>query len=424
MIVSKINHMTRMGNDDPLKSMLKAATREDLIELLLKIAGDNLTMRRHCIDYLKETVKVDPSIHRSAESSAALALWYEVEPELSELDEYGGADYDTIDAVDEGLHQLTEVLEELTLDEQDKEDLLDEVISFIKSGNAGMDDSLYDIAYASCKNDGDLRELAKRFENLDQHWPIEHARRIYRRIGDNKQYLKLRNKHLRYGMDYYDLVAFYWETGEKIKAVETARKGMKLAEGRMDELRMFLADRAKEDGDREAYLDYIFAQRTDYLTLSSYKELEKECRKEEWVKYEGKIIDLLEKNFNIQAVKIHMYRKEYDMALRYFKSPFRLTYRIFGESELFSIAKRLEVLYPEEILAFYRSSVGNVNVSASRKIYAQNALAIMRVRRVLVEVMKRPEEWKTYALKIKSNNAKRRAFQEEFARVIPDWDSL
>jgi tetratricopeptide (TPR) repeat protein len=312
----------------------------------------------------------------------------------------------------------------LTLDEEDREDLLDEVISYIKSGNAGMDDILYDIAYATCKNDGDLRELAKRFENLDQHWPLEHARQIYRRIGDRKQYLELRNKRLHYGMDYYDLVAFYWENGEKIKAVETARKGMELAEGRMDELRIFLADRAKEDGDREAYLDYIFAQRTDYLTLSSYKELEKECRKGEWVKYEGKIIDLLEKNFNIQAVKIYMYRKEYDMALRYFKSPFRSTYRIFGESELFSIAKRLEVLYPEEILAFYRSSVGNVNVSASRKIYAQNALAIMRVRRVLVEVMKRPEEWKTYALKIKSNNAKRPAFQEEFTRVIPDWDSL
>lgn len=416
--------MKRIGNDDPLKSMLKAATRADLIALLLEIAGENLTIRRHCIDYLKGTVKIDLSTHRSAESSAALTLWYEVEPELSELDEYGGADYDTIDAVDEVLHQLMEVLEELTLDEEDREDLLDEVISYIKSGNAGMDDNLYDIAYATCKNDGDLRELAKRFENLDQHWPLEHARQIYRRIGDRKQYLELRNKRLHYGMDYYDLVAFYWENGEKIKAVETARKGMELAEGRMDELRMFLADRAKEDGDREAYLEYIFAQRTDYLTLSSYKELEKECRKGEWEKYEGKIIDLLEKNFNIQAVKIYMYRKEYEMALRYFKPPFRSTYHIFGESELFSISKRLEVLFPEEILAFYRSSVGNLNVSASRKIYAQNALGIMRVRRILVEVMKRPEEWKAYALKIKSNNAKRPAFQEEFARVIPDWDSI
>jgi len=392
--------------------------------LLLEIAGENLTIRRHCIDYLKGTVKIDLSTHRSAESSAALTLWYEVEPELSELDEYGGADYDTIDAVDAVLHQLMEVLEELTLDEEDREDLLDEVISYIKSGNAGMDDNLYDIAYATCKNDGDLRELAKRFENLDQHWPLEHARQIYRRIGDRKQYLELRNKRLHYGMDYYDLVAFYWENGEKIKAVETARKGMELAEGRMDELRMFLADRAKEDGDREAYLEYIFAQRTDYLTLSSYKELEKECRKGEWEKYEGKIIDLLEKNFNIQAVKIYMYRKEYEMALRYFKPPFRSTYHIFGESELFSISKRLEVLFPEEILAFYRSSVGNLNVSASRKIYAQDALGIMRVRRVLVEVMKRPEEWKAYALKIKLNNAKRPAFQEEFARVIPDWDSI
>ena len=172
------------------------------------------------------------------------------------------------------------------------------------------------------------------------------------------------------------------------------------------------------------YLDYCFFQKTDRLTLSSYKEFEKECQKEEWDKYEGKIIDLLEKNFNIQAVKIYLYRKEYEKALRYFKPPFRSTYYYSGESEVFSVAKDLEKLYPEQILEFYKSSVGNLNVSASRKIYAQNAMAVMRIRRVLVEIMKKTDEWKKYAMQIKSNNANRPAFQNEFAKVIPDWNSL
>jgi hypothetical protein len=38
--------------------------------------------------------------------------------------------------------------------------------------------------------------------------------------------------------------------------------------------------------------------------------------------------------------------------------------------------------------------------------------------------MKRIDEWKKYAVPIKSNNANRPAFQDEFARVIPDWKSL
>ena len=413
-----------IGNKDPLISMLNTASKKDLIELLKEITKDNLSIRRSCIDSLKGKVTLSPSVRNSAESSSALTLWYEIEPELSELDEYGGGDYSMMDDVGNGLYQLVEILKEVTLVEEDRGELLDEVFSYIKSGNAGMDDSLYDIAYATCKNDGDLSELAKRFEELKQDWPIDHARRIYRRLGNHKKYLELRYEKMHYGGDYYDLASFYWENGEKKKAIDTAQKGMKHAEGRMDELRMFLAERAKEDGDRETYVDYYFSQKSDRLTLSSYKEFEKECRKEEWEKYEARIIDLLEKNLDIQAVKIYLYREEYEKALRYFKSPSRSTYHYLGQSEVFSVAKELEVLYPEQILEFYKSSVGNLYVSTSRKIYAQNAVAVMRVRRVLVDVMKRIDEWKKYAVPIKSHNVNRPAFQDEFSRVIPDWRSL
>ena len=411
-------------NKDPLINMFNAASKDDLVKLLKKLTEDDLAIRRICIDNLKEKVTVSSSVHNSAESSAALTLWYEIEPELSELNEYGGGDYSMMDDVGDGLYQLEETLQEVTLTNEDRDELLDEVLSYIKSGNSGMDDSLYDVAYATCKNDEDLSELAERFEKLNQDWPIEHARRIYRRIGNYKKYLELRLKKMHYGADYYDLASFYWENGEKKKAIDTAQKGMKQAEGRMDELRMFLAERAKEVGDRETYLDYYFSQKMDRLTLSSYKEFEKECREEEWKKYEARIIDLLEKYFNIQAVKIYLYRKEYEKALRYFKTPSQSNYYYFGQSEVFSVAKDLEELYPEQILEFYKSSVGNLNVSTSRKIYAQNAVAVMRIRRVLVEIMKKTDEWKKYATQIKLNNAGRPAFQDEFARIIPDWKSL
>ncbi len=411
-------------NKDPLISMLNAASKKDLIKLLKKLTEDDLSLRRICIDNLKGKVTVSSSVHNSAESSAALTLWYEIEPELSELDEYGGGDYSIMNDVGDGLYQIEKTLKEVVLTEEDRDELLNEVFSYIKSGNAGVDDSLYDVAYATCKNDEHLSELAERFEELKQDWPIDHARRIYRRIGNHKKFLELRFKKMLYGADYYDLASFYWENGEKKKAIDTAQKGMKLAEGRMHELRMFLAERAKEEGDRETYLDYYFSQKIDRLTLSSYKEFEQECLKEEWEKYEDRIIDLLEKDFNIQAVKIYLYRKEYEKALRYFKNPSRSTYHYIGPSEVFSVAKDLEELYPEQILEFYKSSVGNLNVSTSRKIYTQNAVAVMRVRRVLVEVMKRTDEWKKYAMPIKSNNSNRPAFQDEFARVIPDWKSL
>ena len=39
---------------------------------------------------------------------------------------------------------------------------------------------------------------------------------------------------MEYGMDYYDLATFYWETGEKDKALDIAIKGMKFGEGWMN----------------------------------------------------------------------------------------------------------------------------------------------------------------------------------------------
>ena len=409
-------------NEDPLISMLNAASKDDLIELIEALMGNDLSIRRICVNHLKEKVIVSSSVTADADASVALTLWHEVEPELSELDEYGGGDYKLMEDVGEGLYELYKKLKEVTLTDEDRYELLNEVMSYIESGNAGMDDSLYDIAYALCKNDESLKELAERFENLKRDWPIENARGIYRRIGEHKKYLELRLLEMKYGMDYYDLASYYWEIGEKSKAVDTAQKGMKFGQGRMDELKIFLAERAKEAGDRDTYLKYYFSQKTDSLTLSSYKEIKKECKKEEWEKYEPKLLKIMKKNFNIQAVKIHLYRQEYEAALQYFKKDRRLSY--YGSHEVFSVAEELENRYPEQILRFYKLFVGNLNTSATRKTYSENAVAVARVRRVIVDVMKKTDKWKKYALPIKLNNDRRPAFQDEFERVIPDWKGL
>ena len=414
--------MKNKKNNDPLISMLNAASKDDLIELIKELKGNALSIRRICIDFLKDKVTISSSVNAAARSSAALTLWHEVEPELSELDEYGGGDYSLMEDVGEGLYQLYKKLKEITLTDEDRDELLHKVMSYIESGNAGMDDSLYDIAYALCKTDDSLKDLAERFEALKRDWPIEHAKNIYRRIGEHKKYLELRLLKMKYGMDYYDLASYYWEIGEKSKAVDTAQRGMKLGRGRMDDLKIFLAERAKEAGDRDTYLEYYFSRKTDNLTLSSYKEIKNECKKEEWKRYEPKLLKIMKKNFNIQVVKIHLYRKEYKAALKYFEKNRRFSY--FSSHEVFSTAEELENRYPEQVLKFYKSCVGDLNVSTTRKTYSENAVAVVRIRRVLVDVMKETDKWEKYALPIKANNAKRPAFQNEFASIIPDWKSL
>jgi hypothetical protein len=38
--------------------------------------------------------------------------------------------------------------------------------------------------------------------------------------------------------------------------------------------------------------------------------------------------------------------------------------------------------------------------------------------------MQKPADWRKYVLPIKMNNMGRPAFQEEFAKVIPEWKKL
>ena len=59
--------------------------------------------------------------------------------------------------VGELLYQLVRTLEEGPILEDDRAYLLDELIPFIRSGNSGMEDSLYDVAYAACQTNDSLR---------------------------------------------------------------------------------------------------------------------------------------------------------------------------------------------------------------------------------------------------------------------------
>jgi hypothetical protein len=79
------------------------------------------------------------------------ALWRELRPELQDLDEYGGGYYSVQDHVSDLLQQVEKRLTDGKIDEDARRELLEEVLPFIESGNAGMDDNLYEVAFGTCK---------------------------------------------------------------------------------------------------------------------------------------------------------------------------------------------------------------------------------------------------------------------------------
>lgn len=312
-----------MNNKDsrernPLDALIRAADATTLGELIKRLALSHPDVRRECFEFLKKHVDVKLETQADAEAGAIFALWEELKPDLSELDEYGGGDYKTEDYVADLLCDLAEELNQFMISREDRRALLDEVMPYIRSGNAGMDDDLYGVAHATCKDDEDWRDFAERLEESGKEWHRDQARRIYRRIGDRDKFLSLRSQRMEYGADYHDLATFYWEAGEREQALEVAREGLKKGQGRMDELLAFMSERAKEDGDRQGYLELQFAQAVSCVTLACYKTFEELCNEKEWGEYESRMLAAVEGAWEIEQLKIHIYREELDRAIEFF----------------------------------------------------------------------------------------------------------
>lgn len=407
-----------------LAELLTATPPETVVDLLVRLAATRPDVRRECFDYLKKHVALSDSRKKQSEGEILQALWSELAPDLSELDEYGGGDYDQADQVASLLYDIEQKLSRKKIDAGYRRKLLDSVLPYIESGNGGLDDQLYDVAYATCYDNNDLRLLAESFESMEGDWKIEHARRIYRKLDDRNKYLELRKRKMVYGADYYDLASFYWKAGEKRKALQVAEDGLQKGQGRMDELRQFLAQRAKDSGNRDRYLELQFAQTVDHLTCDKYKTFRKLCTSAEWTAYEAKILARVKGAWASEQLRIRMHRKEYDKAVAvlvgngYPHTAWNSDYEI-------QTAKRLEQRFPEEILKYYLSGLGNLKTNAVRKEYAKKAQVMARIRRLLVEVLKDKERWHAFAVKVKQDNIKRPAlFQEEFAKVVPGWRGL
>ena len=414
---------TKKKNQDLLTRLVSATEKDVLAGLVLDLAGKEPEVRRSCFEYLKKHVALPEDEQGKAEGEAVMALWMELEPDLSDLDEYGGGDRRTEDYVDTLLYELAEKLKKEKVPRDYRRHLLDEVMPYVERGNAGMDDMLNEIAYGTCRDKDDWRYLAECFETMGKDWAQIQALRIYRRIGDHEDYLRLRSLNMKYGGDFHDLATFYWERGEKQKAIQVAKEGLEKGEGRMDELRSFLAKRARESGDRKAFLDLEFEQATDHLTLQNYKAFQEICKPQEWVQYEPLILKRLDKAWDSEKLKILMHRKDFDEALAVLKkmgSPGRRYY----DRDALKVAQALEVRFPSEILAYYRSGLGDLKINRTRKEYADQAVFMAKVRGMFVDVLKSAREWEAFARPIRMANVKRPAFQEEMARAVPGWKDL
>ena len=136
-----------------------------------------------------------------------------------------------------------------------------------------------------------------------------------------------------------------------------------------------------------------------------------------------KILAQLKNTWDTEQLKIHMHRKDYAAAATVLTEG-RYPLHTWDSDYKIQTAQRLESRFPEEILKYYLSGLGNMKTNAVRKEYTRKAHVMSKIRRLLVEVLYDKARWRAFAIRIKQDNFKRPAFQEEFAKAVSGWREL
>lgn len=117
-------------------------------------------MRRECFDYLNKHLSLSTLQKSESDGEIIMALWNELYSELEDFDECGGGYYHRENDLIEQLEERIKKLQNSSAEEKVRRGLLEEVMPFIISSNAGFDDQLYELAEATCSSDEDWRNLA------------------------------------------------------------------------------------------------------------------------------------------------------------------------------------------------------------------------------------------------------------------------
>ena len=414
----KIEKSFKTQAREKLENLLRKADKETLKQIIIDLTFKSKDNYRKCLDIIEDSMNLEDEEKAECSSEKFMTIWDEVKWKIKKIEEYGySGDYFEDDEIQGELAEIKEELEKGKASKNARNEFINDAMSYIDTDFGG---GVLDCIHVACYDKDELRSLALEIE--DSH--NNRSMTIYKELADKDKYLELRLKNLENSRDYYDLVEFYEENNESDKAVKTAYECLQKVQYGKDDLLDYLAKKALDSNNRIEYLRLKFEKYGKHLTFESYKSFKSICTEEEWKQYEPEILIKLDKTYQNDKMLIYMHRQEFDKAVNILVQ-IREGWHYFNmQSAGFLTAEKLKEKYPEQVLQFYMNSIGDLDLAKDRKIYANQAKVAAKIQDIYENIMKTPEKWVEFAKNTKYKNKNRKAFQEEFGKVIKGWGSL
>lgn len=396
---------------------------------------------------ISETITDDDIV--SINDGLLFEYWEDARSIISEFNELGGGLEEDEEEAFSYLEKISDLIKEGGLSTASKLEFLDEAFEEYNINNSGFEDGLMEIFFEICQTKEEWEYLVKKLDEHPTEWRKEQIMNIQREyLHNDEAYLQERMQILSSGMDYWDLVKFYVEKGDRKKALETAEEGILKGKGRLNELfeflwgyfskkedtanlerlvqttlshnteqknmldRLFEYYRSKGDYDRakDALLRSFEFVREQYY--AEYKRMKEFLKATDWKSIEPEIFNKIkEKDFH-DYLRICLDKGMKETVLKSILNPPKNRFGYSIEVDFDEFADELIYDFPKEIIEYYWQKAYRKIPGGNRKTYSSAVKDLGKVKKIYIDVLRNEAGWIKRFSDLKSEFKKRPAFLE------------
>ena len=438
-----------------LNEELKSLGVEDLYNLVQNLIRKNSEVHRLVLEWFKEKAEASKVAEEVATLNDELLMeyWEKAENIISEFNEYGGGPEEEEENAYHWLNKISELIEADNISTDAKFDFFDNAFVEYDIGNSGFEDELIHIFFEICETKEEWEYLVEKLAKRPSDWRKDLIMRIQKNyLCDERAYLEMRMENLHYGMDYWDLVAFYVNKGDLQKGLKTAEQGILKGEGRLTELFQFLFELFAEERDtanierivrvaltrkieEKDMLDRLFeyyktegnyekakeALQKAYKIMqygnyyAEYKKMKAFMQAADWKQVEPEIFKDVQEKDICDYLRICMDKNMKETVLHTILKPPENQWIIKNEFDEF--ANKLEEEFPEKIIEYYWQSAYRHIPGGNRNTYRIVAGYLAKVKHIYINLLKDESRWKKRFSDLKAEFKNRPAFLDEVRKL-------
>jgi len=307
-------------------------------------------------------------------------------------------------------------------------DSLIEALNWDMCGYGAVTDALKNALDTLCAMPEDHRHVIGQLKNSDHKKAQDWIAGYYLKLGDEKNYLRVRQKNLETEAQYMELADYWKQKGDHEQYIATLEQYVSKLPKKRSEPDVFYYPyvlRAESGGVLKTLEEYYRSQQDDEnlcrilmasaqyerLDLDLYKQIESVSTKlGTWRECQSKLKGVAKEDPKTLA-EIHLYEEDWQAAinLAHQKGSY--------EDVQVLVADGVKAGYPEEAIKIYQRLVQRYIDMQSRKYYHTAAGYAEKIKAIYVSILDDKNAWQRYIDSVRQRYPRHRALQKEFQRL-------